>query len=64
MSRNIFGLDLPSNKAFERAREFILNVPAATYKEHLRRFVKLYGDKISAKKFADVLVRLFDALEG
>ena len=64
MNRSIFGTNIPSEKAFKRAGDFILKYPASTRKQHLRRFVKLYGDKISAKKFADILVRMFDALEG
>jgi hypothetical protein len=64
MSRNVFGIEFPSEKAFKMAKDFILKYPSATHKEYLRRFATRYGDKISTKKFVDALVHLFDALGG
>ena len=61
---NMFGIRMPSKKAFEQAKDFILKHPTASQKEYLRKFTNQFGDKISAKNFAEVLVRLFDALEG
>jgi hypothetical protein len=63
MKRNIFGINVPSETALKAARDFVGKYPAASKKDYLRRFASQYGNKLSTKKFIDVLVRLFDALE-
>jgi hypothetical protein len=60
---NIFGIRIPSTQSLKRAEAFLLKYPASTQKEYLRKFANQFGDKISAKNFAGILVRLFDALE-
>jgi len=53
---------IPKKESFEKARDFIMAHPSFSHKEYLRLFIKKYGEKINAKKFAELLVRMFEAV--
>jgi hypothetical protein len=57
-----FGL-LPKKESFEKARNFIMAHPSFSHSEYLRLFIKKYGKKLDAKKFAELLVWMFEFIE-
>ena len=60
---NIFGL-LPKKESFEKAKDFIMAHPSFSHNEYLRLFIKKYNKKINAKNFSELLVWMFEIVDG
>jgi hypothetical protein len=60
---SLFGL-FPKKESYEKARDFIMAHPSFSHSEYLRLFIKKYGKKLDAKKFAELLVWMFDSIEN
>jgi len=59
---NLFGF-IPKKESFERAKNFIMANPSLSHTEYLRLFAKKYGKKMDARKFAELLVYMFEVVK-
>jgi hypothetical protein len=59
---NLLGLELPDDKDFKDARDFINQNSTSSEKELMRFFIKKYGDRLRGKTFAYLLPFMFHAL--